>query len=481
MSETLTGVQLLDHKNASSILFEVLSAAVQQFPDAFPGLEWPPETEQFKKRYVALLPEFEAHRLASRQRCDIGRFLAAGILKQLVWEEDGQQQSLDAYLSSDADPFPMLTVAGKLTEGWQPVFEYQNVKTPSFRELAKVLVRRNVISAEAADALGWISDHQLQDGSLSLKGRKIVVFGAAAEMAPTHFWLASGADVLWIDRAPPPDALLTGDSYSGHLHYVQANTDLLTSLREILATVKSFSAGDPLDLCLYAYAPGQARELRLTGAMNALVNALPKNLIASVTMLVSPTTPTELSTADVRAIRQRFESRPGWEAGLDKLGLLGKGGGYFQHGEAAVTRTVVSIQGASYQAAQYLNKVIMAEYWSAHGSPLPDGVRPLRVSANTAAITKTRSLDHPVFDAAFGGAAALQVETFTPDQSQCLNALLAVYDWIGPNQPIPGRIRVHGGIHTLPYPLEYALRPAAAIGFCKSPALIGGLIKAAFR
>ena len=118
-----------------------------------------------------------------------------------------------------------------------------------------------------------------------------------------------------------------------------------------------------------------------------------------------------------------------------------------------------------------------AEAWATHGQIHDDNVDPLRVSANTAAITKTRSLDHPVFDAAFGGAAAMQVQTFRPEQSQSLNALLAVQDWLSVEIPAPGIVRVHGGIHTLPYPLEAALRPAAVIGFAKAPKLLAGLFK----
>ena len=100
----------------------------------------------------------------------------------------------------------------------------------------------------------------------------------------------------------------------------------------------------------------------------------------------------------------------------------------------------------------------------------------MRVSANTAAITKTRSLDHPVFAAAFGGAAAFGVETLVPRQSRLINGLLTVRDWLCPALPEPGAVRVHGGIHTLPYPLGSALRVAAAIGFARSPRLLRGLV-----
>ena len=101
---------------------------------------------------------------------------------------------------------------------------------------------------------------------------------------------------------------------------------------------------------------------------------------------------------------------------------------------------------------------------------------PLRVAANTAAITRTRALDHPVFAAAFGGAGAFGVETFTPRQSRAINGLLAVADWMAPERPVPGGIRVHGGIHTLPFPLEPALRMAATCGFARDPRLLRGLL-----
>jgi hypothetical protein len=244
----------------------------------------------------------------------------------------------------------------------------------------------------------------------------------------------------------------------------------------VFATLNAFADGNPLDLGLYAYAPGQARELRLTASMNALVNALAPELVASVTMLVSPTTPTALSSQDLATMRARFDARPGWQKMCARLALLGRGGGSAVAGDAAANRSVVAMQGASYQAAQYLGKTIMAERWARHGRLGLADANPLRVSANTAAITRTRSLSRPVFAAAFGGAAAFGIETLAPRQSRRLNGLLAIHDWLHPTLPVPGAVRVHGGIHTLPYPLGSALRVAAAIGFARSPRLLRGLI-----
>jgi hypothetical protein len=211
--------------------------------------------------------------------------------------------------------------------------------------------------------------------------------------------------------------------------------------------------------------------------MNALVNALPAAQIASVTLLLSPTTTTPLDPDDLRLLSERYQHRPLWEACLEPIGLLGRGGGIEGDYQAAASRTVVGIQGASYQAAQYLGKLMTAISWHARGQPVRSTGKAFTVSANTAAITQTRSLAHPVFDAAFAGAAALGVLTFTPQQSQTLNGLLAIHDWFNPKTAIPGKTRIHGGIHTLPYPLNTALRVAAAIGFARKPSALRGLFK----
>ena len=476
MSKTESGVVLKHNRSASGIFHEVLNLALDQI-DATPKLkDWMATPASFRKHYVARLPEFEAHRLASPQRNAIARQLAQAVEDQLVWDAE-EQISLHEYLSRTVGALPLAVSIGKGTTHWSPKFQYDNKQWTDFTALGATLVGENVITHAAAQSLNEIAAKIEAEGDLSLEGRKIVVIGAAAEMASTRHFLQMGAEVLWLDQAPPLQVFVEQADFSGVLHYPKNSADLLTQPAEILATIVEFAAGDACDLCLYAYAPGQARELRLTGVMNAIVNALPRELIASVTMLVSPTTPSELQLEDKELLERRFSERPKWEAMLDKFGALGRSGGVAEFKEHSTIRSVVSIQGASYQAAQYLSKVMMAEAWATHGQVHESKAVPMRVSANTAAITKTRSLDHPVFDAAFGGAAALQVQTFSPEQSQCLNALLAVQDWLSVEKPVPGKVRIHGGIHVLPYPLESALRPAAVIGFARAPKLLAGLLK----
>lgn len=473
-------VQLADQQSASTILHGILAQAVTAFPAALTEASLPEDPQIFRKRYADALPRFEAARLASSERTAIARALAAATRRSLLWQGADGAVPLAQALEVAAAPLPLESLEPAADPGWEPQLVYRGERwsAQQIPELGERLMLRHIITPAAADALTWLADEQLDQGTLRLTGRKIVVLGANAEMAPTRAWLEAGAEVLWLDVVPPPSDWLESFRPAGRLCWPrEGSADLLTAPQALLATIVEFADGQPVDLGLYAYAPGQAREMRLTGAMNAIVDALPRELIASVTMLVSPTTPTSLTTTDQELVDRRRQSRPAWEAMLAAAGLLGRGGGFEAIADAAATRTVVSIQGASYQAAQYLGKIMTAECWACHGAPDEDAPHPLRVSANSAAITRTRSLNHPVFAAAFGGAGAFGVESFTPRQSRAVNGLLAVRDWLHPETPLPGAIRVHGGLHTLPYPLEPALRVAAAFGFARSPRLLRGLFR----
>ncbi len=458
------GVQLAGRRPASAVFHEILANTVAAFPDALGGVDIPDTAKAFRKGYAQFLPQLEAARLRSADRLEIARHMVAAMRDAIVLE-DAEGQTLREALREPAEVLPLKARRFSGPAGWQPSLIYQGRRWPpeALGELGRDMYERGLITGTAAEAFRWAGSTH----ALDLTGRKVAVLGAGAEMAPTRFWLEAGADVLWLDTAAPPDDWLDSDQLAGHLYWPRNNVDLLEQPKEILATLLVFADGKPMDLGLYAYAPGQARELRLTGAMNALVEALPPELVSSVTMLVSPTTPTVLATDDIECRTRRLTNRPKWESRLARMGALKP-----CDPESAVSPTVVTIQGASYQAAQYLAKVLTAECWFA------DADFSARISANTAAITRTRSLDHPVFAAAFGGAAAFGVETFPPRLSRQVNGLLAVHDWLCPEPPVPGEIRVHGGIHTLPYPLESALQVAAAIGFAKSPRLLKGLFRA---
>ncbi|MGB1537201.1 MAG: hypothetical protein ACPHAN_05705 [Pseudomonadales bacterium] len=466
-------VQMIDGKSAAQVLHDLLGAAVQTFPDAFENVHLPNSLAAFRKQYVDFLPRFEVARLASKDRHAIALHLARAYLSQLVI---GDSQPLSRPLDSSTPPLQLRSKAANASPGWTPVLHFLHQDWQSLEALGEHLETLSLTSAPVTEALRWLESNHLSNKTLELQDRNVVVLGAGAEMAPTAQFLDAGANVLWLDLAPPT-ALIESPHLRGHLSWIEGGADLLRQPAEIAATIIEFAKDKSIDLCLYAYAPGQARELRLTGAMNAIVEALPVSIIASITLLLSPTTATPLEAADVHTMQSRQLRRPTWETLLDKLHLLGRGGGCSTNGTFAASRSLVGIQGASYQAAQYLGKLMMAEAWTTHGQVLQSVSSALRVSANTAPITQTRSVTHPVFDAAFGGAKALGVETLTPLQSQTLNGLLAIHDWLHPKAPVPAALRVHGGIHTLPYPMNTALLVAAAIGFARRPSLLTRLLK----
>jgi hypothetical protein len=469
-------VALAGGRPASEILHDALREGLRRNGESPAAFHLPEGTGEFRHAYPAVLPAFEAARRVSAKRRELARSIVAALQRELVWQTDGEAHPLADLLRHTPEPAALQIHRFGSSSGWYPSLDYRG-RTWHPQELGALgaeLASRQVITGAAATALGWVAGHLLDQGRIGfgrLGARKIAMLGAGAEMAPTEAWLKAGADVLWFDTTPPPGHWFDAQDFSGRLYFPGQPGDLLTRPREALAALLAFSDGQPVDIGLYAYAPGQALEMRLTGVMNALVEALPRELVRSVTMLVSPTTPMALDADDVAAMATRRRTRPVWESLLCRAGLLSREDGCHHLDGVAVSRTVVAIQGVSYQAAQYVGKVLAAECWA----DAPDGR--FRVSANTAAITRTRSLEHPVFAAAFGGASAFGVETLEPEQSRGLNGLLALHDWLHPQAPVPGAVRVHGGIHTLPYPLESALRIAAGIGFMRSPRLLAGLMR----
>jgi hypothetical protein len=107
---------------------------------------------------------------------------------------------------------------------------------------------------------------------------------------------------------------------------------------------------------------------------------------------------------------------------------------------------------------------------------------PIRVSPNTAGVSLTGSIQHPVFETAFAGAKALGVEPFAPATTAALNGLLTLRDRLDPasaGRPLGELLttRVRGGIYVTPYPIDPALGVAAAIGMIKDPRRVAGLVR----
>jgi hypothetical protein len=482
--------------SASRLFHQILQTAVEQFPDALAAAELPDDPGSFRTDYAVCLPRFEAARIASSQRTTIARYLAAESSRRFVWVVGDEAAPLVEAMTQPQPPLELDTIEFSGITGWKPALptgEDAAVVGGAIEDYVAGLVGRSSATAGVVKSVSWLLSHGVDAaGAVDFSARRIALLGGAAELAPAAHWLAAGAHVLWIDVASPP-AELRRSGAGGRLSWIPGGADLLTQPRRVAATISEFAAEGPVDIGLYAYAPGKAREWRLAAAMNAVVDALPVDAVGTVTLLVSPTTPGQLTSPELQAEQQRCLDRPRWQSAADRLGILGSDGGHVTVGDAAVSRSVVSIQGSGYQAAQYLEKMMAAETWATWGPALAPAPRPRHVSANVAGISQTRSLQHPVFDAAFGGATAFGVETFAPPVTRALNAMLTARDWLDPaaagnpaaSIPVePDRAarlltsaRVHGGLYVLPYPADEALRVSAAIGAARHPSRIPAMIR----
>lgn len=481
MSETERSgnVDLAGGESATLHLHRTLATVGDAFPEVFAGIDIGESDAAFKRSYPEVLPRFEAARADAGERTDIAAALVEAGRAAIVWNDGAADHPLGAHVEGAAEPFPLRSTRLPGSTRLRPVVPFDGVDLSGSALTTAVheLVSRGSASPAVAESIDWIVDRAGDDG-IDLRGRRIVMLGAGAELAPTRMWLEGGADVLWIDVVDPPPELIGSDELSGSLHWVEGGADLLTDPARIRATVESFAGDDPVDLGLYAYAAGRAREWRLTATMNTIVDALPTDSVRGVAMLVSPTTCGVLGRPELDGEERRRRDRPRWQAVLDRLGGFGRGTGHVRHRETRVNRGIVSIQGGSYQAAQYLGKLMAAEVWAT-------GTHAIHVSANTAGVTLTESLSHPVFDTAFSGAGALGIETFDPQTTAHLNGLLTLRDRIDPaaltiRPAVPNDLfvaRVHGGVYELPYPIEPALRVATGIGLAKDPRRVTSLLR----
>jgi hypothetical protein len=342
-------------------------------------------------------------------------------------------------------------------------------------DLAASLLERRLLTAPAAAALSRVVERRAL-GGLDLSGERFALLGARAELAPTRHLLAAGAEVLWIDVVDPPPQIELG---SGTLHWVEGGTDLLAQPGEIGRTIAAFAGGRPVHIGMFAYAAGHGREWRLEAAMNAITHALPRELVASVTIYVSPTSAIAAQPEDARASSDRARTRPAWQRALRRLGVLRPA--HVGRGDVTVARAIVPLQGASYQAAQYVAKILVAEVFACG----PDETRRVpRVSANVAGITNTSSMSAAVFQAGFLGAPAFGVEVFEPATTRWLSALLMLHDLYEPEgRPDPSRPatlferQIHGGVYAMADGLDETIRVAALLGLVRRPSLLPGLLR----
>lgn len=438
MESTAHSIAFARNESGSHALHRIFTRLTQEFD----GLGKTPSSARFRKVYADWLPEFESLRLEHKARGAIAERGAQLFVDAL---QLGGESLAEAY-ARDASPAAEL----RCIEGNASAALPLSYGEHSAMAIAERLFAEGNCSAEVVDAVRWVSENA---ASLSLKGKRFVLLGAGAELAPTKHLLAAGADVLWVDvKAPQLERL---GPFSGRLFFCETGLDLLSEPKRVRAAVEAF-AGDGAHVGCFAYAPGGAREWRLCASMNALVDALDAERVASVSLLLSPASPAAIAGVEAQPPTSIVKLLP-------KFGGGSVGG---------VSRNIVPAQGLSYQSAQYLGKRLAAERWRVR---LPSSCR---VSANMAGISRTSSIAHPLFEAAFAGAHHLGVTIFDASFTSGLCTWLMLRDLFGPEKPPETLLsqQVHGGVLGLQLPLERAISVAALLGLGKHPRLIGRLL-----
>ncbi|MEO0601027.1 MAG: hypothetical protein AAF211_06300 [Myxococcota bacterium] len=450
------------------MLRSALAAAIEAFPDAFGGIAVPGPGSAFKSAWPEFVGEFEARRAASPDRLAIARDLAAFLTPRTHFGDGPLSERFAGATAGEATER-----RGTARPGWIPTLEWRGTtfEGAGIADLAAQMREACQITEAGAAALTWVADTLLRE-PVVLSDHRFALLGAGAELAPTKYLLAAGARVLWVDRQAPE---LAPDAFGGTLVHVPGAADLLSETPAIGAAVAREVAAGPLNLGLYAYAPGRGRELRLTAAMNAIAAF---STPASVTLLVSPTTPGEVQVACRSDRDARTIGVPSWQRVLGAMGALG-GVPHHIAGDVQIARSIVGLQGPTYQAAQYLGKMMLAEAWSVDRAPM-------MVSANVAGITQTRSLEHPLFLAGFEGAPSFGIQIFEPEQTRVLMTLMMLHDLLNPEAPsrradpmarATGVVSqsIHGGVRSAPYALDPTIRVAAVLGMARRPSLIARL------
>lgn len=482
----MEGVNLEAGTKASTLLYRVLEQARSKHPDVFDGLRWPDSERAFRSQYADALIAFERRRLASAQRADIARTIVRASHDAMVFADEGRETPLAEYLLGDAEPLPTETVRLTRSAGLVPEVNFRGAyyRGEGVGELADAWLEKRWMTESAHRGVRWTLAQALEgpSGRADLTGHKMVSLGAGAELSPTRAILRAGADVLYIDVRDPSDEILKDPRVSGTLTYVRGGANLLTQPREIAATIRQFAGDDPVHIGMYAYSGGAAQEWRLTASMNNIVRSLPPELIRSIVLLISPTTPGTVSAMDATTAFQRKQNPL-----LRPLALGRSPAAFGQSGDSPhrVSHSIVSLQGVAYQAAQYIGKMMAAEVFATFGVDHEHSGEGLIISAPVAPITKTASLAHPIFDAGFEGAELFGILVSEPQATRVMCSLLAFHDLVAPDAPsrrafaspaervaaIMGE-QIHGGVYAQPHSLEREIVLGALAGFARKPALI---------
>lgn len=476
-----TGVDLPDgQRSASAALIELLRAAASPVPVLAQIAR-----SMTRRNLGEAIVRFEAARcsLSSRERLDVACAIVDAAARSMVLADghggavplaDAMREPAAALgterktLGRSVGIVPRLPYRGTLAEG------------VGIREVSAELLARHAMTPAARKCLDWSAGL----ATLDLRGHRFALMGAGAELAPTEILLRAGASVLFLDLVPAEAWLARFVPTAGTLDFVPGGVDLLAQPREIAATITAWAQGQPVHVGAFGYAAGGNREWRIAAAMNAIVRALPPSIVRSFATYVSPSAPAQACDEDAahaleRLARPTLSERLMRGVRMLRPNLLHVEGTFWP-------RSVVGLQGASYLAAQYVEKRLSAEAIAARGLGGAGEVPPL-VSSQVAGITRSASMAIPAFQASFAGGPALGLESYEPQTTRWLAALIYLEHLLNPDSAArAGRAagderriaravhacQVHGGLYAYPYAMEGTMVRAAMIGLRHRPELI---------
>lgn len=492
MSDESRGVDLPKAgRSASAAIQRILETAVSSFPQLAGALDG--FDDRPRRSLGEALVRFESLRsaLPAPQRVDAATVLLKAAADSFIYADaDGSETPLAEYLLESASALPLETHAFGAGEGMHPRIPRgaSTCEGSDIVRLADALSAGHEVTTPVVDALSWIARQK----TIDLVGEKFVVLGAAAEIAPTAWLLEAGATVFFVDLHNAMTWAAQSQVHSGTLVFATGGADVLSQPREIAASITAFAGGDSVHVAAFAYRGGNNYEWRLAAAMNAILRSLDPAIVRSYSAAVSPTAPATAAAADAAAARNRLR-QPSlgdrfWRAiGVATPSLIEEQG-------VEWPRTVVALQGSSYVAAQYFEKRLAAEVYGTRGLR-PERRQPILVSANVTGITRTASMNVPIFRAALLGALDLGVHSYAPETTRALWALLYVENLRNPRsiavvQPADDEnvraerihaTQVHGGLFAYPYAIDPTMIRAAAIGLMHQPQWVFGLLRSLIR
>lgn len=460
------GVVLTQDESGARFLQRVLREAVAAFPRSLGDAPISESAKAFKKGYGDALARFEGARVNSTQRLEIAQYLRGATASALGFSRGGTTTPLAESLKEkvSAPATHTRAAAGKAGHTLEVPLDGRVYRGREVLHAVDELFAAHHLTQRAADGLRWLVDST--GGTLDLTGQRFALLGASAELSPVQALLDAGATVRWIDVKPAP-----ATATPGPLIATQGGDELLADPHAVIASLREFAKDGPVHVCLFAYAPGRSRELLLAGVMEALVRELGPSVVKSVVTFISPTSPREVQPEDLAAARALKASPKWWQRAAAVTGALDAGGDV-----GGVARSVISLQGAAYQAAQYLTKTIAMEVLAAEGL----AGAPVTLSANVAGITNTKSLSHPLFQVAFQGAPAFGVRIFEPALTRAVSGYLMVHDLLNPTAPTDALERakavhqrqIHGAVYDLPWQFESCVKTAAVVGMTRKPGIL---------